>query len=148
MVKYKTTKTDIERKIGNDLRKGGYVFLKNKPCVINKIVKSKPGKHGAAKLNISGYDLFTDKRVDDVYGSQDYVKCPVVVKSTWELINIDDDMLELMNPDGELIDIDIRLPKSKMGEIILDNFNKEEILSIDIISTVGNYRVVHYRILK
>ena len=38
-------------------------FLKEKPCKIIDITTSKTGKHGHAKANITGIDIFTGKKV-------------------------------------------------------------------------------------
>lgn len=48
----------------NDLRQGGHVLLQSKPCKINEIKKSKPGKHGHAKVVIFGTDIFTGKKYE------------------------------------------------------------------------------------
>ena len=37
-------------------------FLKEKPCKIIEITTSKTGKHGHAKANITGIDIFTGKK--------------------------------------------------------------------------------------
>src|SRR3990167_15602 len=36
----------------NDIKKGGYIMVKEKPCKVSEMSVSKTGKHGHAKANI------------------------------------------------------------------------------------------------
>ncbi|KKY31269.1 putative eukaryotic translation initiation factor eif-5a [Diaporthe ampelina] len=42
----------------------GYVVIDGHPCKITNIVKSKPGKHGHAKVLVTGSGIFTGKKHD------------------------------------------------------------------------------------
>ena len=44
------------------LRKNGYVVMKGRPCKIVDMSTSKTGKHGHAKVNLTGIDIFTNKK--------------------------------------------------------------------------------------
>lgn len=48
------------------LRKNGFVLLKGFPCKIVDMSTSKTGKHGHAKVNITGVDIFTGKKYEDI----------------------------------------------------------------------------------
>ena len=54
------------------LRKNGFVLLKGFPCKIVDMSTSKTGKHGHAKVNIVGVDIFTGKKYEDI--------CPSTVR--------------------------------------------------------------------
>ena len=54
-------------------------FLKEKPCKIIDITTSKTGKHGHAKANITGIDIFTGKKVMDISTTMQ----PVVDTNDW-----------------------------------------------------------------
>ena len=49
------------------VKKGQFVILKNRPCRVAQVKQSKPGKHGTVKCNITGFDVFTSKRYNEVY---------------------------------------------------------------------------------
>jgi len=49
-------------KQAGQIRKGEYVLLKGKPCKVAEVSISKTGKHGHAKANFVGYDIFTGKK--------------------------------------------------------------------------------------
>ena len=53
-------------------------FLKEKPCKIIDITTSKTGKHGHAKANITGIDIFTGKKVMDISPTSHTMYQPVV----------------------------------------------------------------------
>ena len=48
------------------LRKGGYVMMKGKPCKIVDMSTSKTGKHGHAKVNMTGIDIFDGRKYEDM----------------------------------------------------------------------------------
>lgn len=45
--------------LANDLRQAGHAILEGRPCKIINIARSKPGKHGHAKVVVTGLDIFT-----------------------------------------------------------------------------------------
>jgi len=48
------------------VKKNKYVMLKGKPCKIVDVKTSKTGKHGHMKVNITGMDVLTGKKYNDV----------------------------------------------------------------------------------
>jgi translation initiation factor 5A len=50
----------------NDLKIGGYAMIKNFPCKVVEMAISKTGKHGHAKAAITGIDIFTSKKYEEV----------------------------------------------------------------------------------
>merc|ERR1712080_217384 len=48
------------------LRKNGYVMMKGHPCKIVDMSTSKTGKHGHAKVNMTGIDIFDGKKYEDM----------------------------------------------------------------------------------
>lgn len=47
------------------LRSQGHnIILKGKPCKVVEMTTSKTGKHGHAKINFTGLDIFTGKKVN------------------------------------------------------------------------------------
>jgi len=48
------------------IKKNKYIILKGKPCKIMDVKTSKTGKHGHMKVNITGLDVLTGKKYNDV----------------------------------------------------------------------------------
>eukprot|EP00961_Rhodomonas_salina_P199483 2690541-Rhodomonas_salina.1 len=45
-------------------RKGQFLMIKGRPCKIVDMSKAKVGKHGAAKCQFTGIDIFTGKKLE------------------------------------------------------------------------------------
>lgn len=50
----------------HDVKKSKFVMLKGRPCKIMDVKTSKTGKHGHMKCNITGIDVLTAKKYNDV----------------------------------------------------------------------------------
>src|SRR3954452_22532452 len=97
------------------LRKNGFVVIKNRPCKIVDMSTSKTGKHGHAKVHLVALDIFTGKKLEDLSPSTHNMDVPVVTRTEYSLIDIDDGFLNLMSQDGTTKD-DIKLPEGEIGE--------------------------------
>jgi translation initiation factor 5A len=69
---------------------------------IEEITTSKTGKHGHAKANYYGYDIFTGKRYEDVAPTTHNVNVPVVERTEYILTDINDDDV---NEDGSIVSL-------------------------------------------
>jgi translation initiation factor 5A len=87
---------------------------------------SKTGKHGHAKVNITAFDIFTGKKLEDLSPSTHNMDVPNVSRKEYQLLDItDDDFLSLMKDDGDTKD-DVKLPDGDVGARILKMFREEE----------------------
>ena len=94
-----------------------YVVINNRPCKIVAYSTSKTGKHGLAKANITGLDLFDGKKHTFVGPMHTTLSVPEVNKEDWALISIDDDnMLTLQGESSKRSDIP--LPPGELGNKI------------------------------
>ena len=46
----------------NELQKGNYIVIDGAACKVVDIQVSRPGKHGHAKIRLTGVGLFDDKK--------------------------------------------------------------------------------------
>jgi translation initiation factor eIF-5A len=75
-----------------------------------EITTSKTGKHGHAKANITGIDIFTGKKQEDSCPTSHNIYVPNVKRTEYTLIDIaDDGFLSLMDEDGGTKE-DLKLP--------------------------------------
>mmetsp|Transcript_15182 Transcript_15182/g.23408 ORF Transcript_15182/g.23408 Transcript_15182/m.23408 type:complete len:160 (+) Transcript_15182:69-548(+) len=130
------------------IKKGGYIMIKGKPCKVLSISVSKTGKHGHAKCNFLAVDIFTGKKLEDMVPSSHGTTVPVVVRSEWEIIDIgEDDELTLMDEGGDQ-KTDVNLPgyPDTMAQEIRDAWNEgENQVSVTVQAAVGIEQVIAFK---
>merc|ERR1719453_2846471 len=83
------------------VKKGGHIVIKGRPCKVESMSMSKTGKHGHAKINFIARDIFNFKKQEDMCPSTHALEVPNVSKSEWMLTNVEeDDSLVLMDDNG------------------------------------------------
>ena len=65
------------------IKKGGYICIKGRPCKVVSISTSKTGKHGHAKCNFVATDIFTGKKLEDIVPSSHGTTVPNVFKTEY-----------------------------------------------------------------
>uniref|UniRef100_A0A8C7L5Q3 Translation initiation factor 5A C-terminal domain-containing protein n=1 Tax=Oncorhynchus kisutch TaxID=8019 RepID=A0A8C7L5Q3_ONCKI len=112
------------------LRKNGHVVLKGRPCKIVEMSTSKTGKHGHAKVNMVGIDIFTNKKYEDMCPSTHNMDVPHIKRNEFQLLNITDGFMSLMGDNGDVRE-DLRVPDSDLGKEIEQKFAAgEDILAL------------------
>eukprot|EP00286_Rhodomonas_abbreviata_P012693 CAMPEP_0181323068 /NCGR_PEP_ID=MMETSP1101-20121128/19578_1 /TAXON_ID=46948 /ORGANISM="Rhodomonas abbreviata, Strain Caron Lab Isolate" /LENGTH=162 /DNA_ID=CAMNT_0023431051 /DNA_START=48 /DNA_END=536 /DNA_ORIENTATION=+ len=93
-----------------EVKKGMVVMLKGFPCKVIEVTTSKTGKHGHAKANITGLDIFTGKKYLDISPTSHNMVAPFVTNTSYDLVDITDDgYAVLMTEDGEMKE-DLKMP--------------------------------------
>ncbi|KAF8172817.1 eukaryotic translation initiation factor 5A-2 [Mycena galopus ATCC 62051] len=123
------------------LRKNGHVVIKGRPCKIVDMSTSKTGKHGHAKVHLVAIDIFTGKKMEDISPSTHNMDVPNVVRNEYQLVNIDEDFLNLMNQDGVPKD-DVKVPEGDIGKQIKDDFDAGKELLVTIVSAMGEEQAI------
>ncbi|XP_055013663.1 eukaryotic translation initiation factor 5A-1-like [Boleophthalmus pectinirostris] len=123
------------------LRKNGFVMLKGRPCKIVEMSTSKTGKHGHAKVHLVGLDLFTGKKLEDLCPSTHNMEVPNVSRKDYQLTDIDDGFLSLLQDDGTQRE-DLKLPDDDLGKEILRKFENDEQLLVTVLKAVGEEAVI------
>eukprot|EP00591_Stephanopyxis_turris_P009470 CAMPEP_0195517866 /NCGR_PEP_ID=MMETSP0794_2-20130614/11792_1 /TAXON_ID=515487 /ORGANISM="Stephanopyxis turris, Strain CCMP 815" /LENGTH=161 /DNA_ID=CAMNT_0040646741 /DNA_START=110 /DNA_END=595 /DNA_ORIENTATION=- len=133
------------------VKKGGYMMIKGKPCKVISISVSKTGKHGHAKCNFIATDIFTGRKLEDMVPSTHGTTVPIVTKNDWEIIDIEEDgELTLMDEAGnQKTDLNLPLVPEGFGEEIREAWNEgENQISVTVQSAVGIQQVVAYKALE
>lgn len=139
-----TEKTDTSR-----LKIGSLVMVKGNPCKVTGVTTAKPGKHGSAKVILTGRDILTAKSYECTYHAGDMVDAPIVVRTEYNLLNIDDGALELLDNLGN-VKADVNFPEAehlndvvKLVKKIFEEGKKECLVTV--IATLGKEQVESVR---
>jgi len=68
------------------LKPGSYVLIDEEVCQVKSTEKSKPGKHGAAKVRIVAFNIFTGQKRGLLKGTDVEVFIPVLLKKSAQFI--------------------------------------------------------------
>jgi len=126
------------------LRKNGHVCIKGRPCKIVDMSTSKTGKHGHAKVHLVAIDIFTGKKLEDICPSTHNMDVPNVSRREYQLVNIDDGFLNLMDVDGASKD-DVKVPDSDLGKEISAGFDEGKDLLVTIISAMNEEQAISFK---
>ena len=102
----------FEKTDTNRLKNGSLVMIKGNPCKVTEVSTAKPGKHGSAKVILKGKDILTAKVYECTFHAGDMVDAPIVKRQEYTLLNVDENTLELLTPEGE-VKSDVNLPESE-----------------------------------
>ena len=118
------------------LRKNGHVVIKSRPCKIVEMSTSKTGKHGHAKVHMVGIDIFTGKKYEDICPSTHNMNVPNVIRKDYQLVDINDGYLSLMDDNGETRD-DVKNPENDLGKEIQNKFESDETFLVTVVKAMG-----------
>ncbi len=105
--------SEIEFKQAGSIRKNDFCMISDHPCKIIQLAVSKPGKHGSAKVCMTGFDIFTGKKIETIYGTSETVMVPVVKKCELEVADISEDNFVSLVLSNNTLKQDLKLPNNK-----------------------------------
>lgn len=108
-----------------EVKKGTHVMLKGKPCKCIEVTVSKTGKHGHAKANITGLDVFTGRKYVEICPTSHNMTSPVLKRSEWMLTDI-------VMPAGGLVLMDLGGTQKEDLDLPRDTSNQFTPLSEDL----------------
>ncbi|XP_068607803.1 eukaryotic translation initiation factor 5A-1-like [Brachionichthys hirsutus] len=123
------------------LRKNEYVILKSHPCKIVEMSTSKTGKHGHAKVHLTGIDIFTNKKHEDICPSTHNMEVPCIKRTDYELITIDDDFATLLSDEG-IEKADLRLPDKDLGKKTRIRHGKGEVFKVTVLQVMDIEKII------
>eukprot|EP00558_Chaetoceros_sp_UNC1202_P002658 CAMPEP_0197246586 /NCGR_PEP_ID=MMETSP1429-20130617/16740_1 /TAXON_ID=49237 /ORGANISM="Chaetoceros sp., Strain UNC1202" /LENGTH=159 /DNA_ID=CAMNT_0042707279 /DNA_START=41 /DNA_END=520 /DNA_ORIENTATION=+ len=140
----------IPMEAGN-IKKGGYIMIKGRPCKVLSIAVSKTGKHGHAKCNFTATDIFTGKKLEDMVPGSHGTTVPIVSKADWEIIDIDEDGAVTLMDEGGNQKVDVNLPHipDGFGEEIRTAWDEgNKTVQVSVQTAVGEEAIVAYKVVQ
>jgi len=90
------------------MKKGSYIVIEGIACKVSDIQTSRPGKHGHAKIRLTGVGLLDDKKRIITAPGHDHVDTPIIEKKNAQVLSIADGKANVMdNENYETFDLDI-----------------------------------------
>ena len=122
---------------------GGYIVIKNRPCKVNSISTSKTGKHGHAKCHFVASDIFTKKKYEMIETSTHNISVPIIDKKEYTLLDISEEhFLTLLDDSGDTR-IDVKMPNDEILASSIMKFYDNGDGVIIIVMKALNEEIVH-----
>jgi translation initiation factor 5A len=128
------------------IRKGGLIMIKGQPCKVADVSTSKTGKHGHAKCNFIAYNIFNNKKLEDMIPSTHGTTIPVVSRTEYTLVDIsDDDFMTLMDTNGDTRE-DLMLPDypENYAAELRQEFEKKQLI-VTVLKACGKEQVMSHK---
>ncbi|KAI0564839.1 Translation initiation factor eIF5A [Gracilaria domingensis] len=125
------------------LKKGAHVVIKGFPCKIVEYSTSKTGKHGHAKANIVGVDIFTGRKYEDISPSSHNMMSPIVNRKDFQLIDIDEEGFVTVMDDKNDTRSDLHLDDTEdVHKKIKADFDEGKDLILTVLSALGTEKII------
>lgn len=80
-----------------ELKIGKYILLDEVPCRVVSIEKSKPGKHGAAKMRVVAIGVFDGQKKNWLGPSDQDIEVPIIERNNAQIVSINGTVAQLMD---------------------------------------------------
>ena len=128
------------------IKRGGMIMIKGQPCKVSDVSTSKTGKHGHSKCHFTAYNIFNNKKLEDLVPSSHNTSVPIVTRKDYNLISIDDeDYMTLMDEEGNTRE-DIKLPNhpEKYSSELRKAFDTKQLV-VTVLKCCGKEQVVSHK---
>jgi translation initiation factor 5A len=99
-----------------ELKIGKFVVIDDVPCKVVEIQSSAPGKHGSAKMRVTGIGIFDGSKHTLLKPSDGDIEIPVVERKIGQAISVSGDSAQIMDPTSyEMFDLPI--PAELKGQV-------------------------------
>jgi translation initiation factor 5A len=79
------------------LKDGSYIVIDGEPCKVVEVEKSKPGKHGSAKVRLTGIAIFTGSKKTVIGTVDTHIEVPMIDKRAAQVISATPTSVQLMD---------------------------------------------------
>ena len=94
--------------VAKELKEGKYVLVDDIPCRVVEIDKSKPGKHGAAKMRVTAIGVFGGEKKTLLTPSDADVEVPIIDRKVVQIMSVNGKTAQVMdNQTYEMYDLEI-----------------------------------------
>ena len=91
-----------------DLREGKYLLIDDIPCRIVNIETSKSGKHGAAKMRITGIGVFGNEKKTMLTPGDAEVEVPMIDRKNVQIMSVSGNTVQVMDSETyEMYDLEV-----------------------------------------
>ena len=87
------------------LKVGHNIVIDGEPCRIVELEKSKPGKHGAAKVRLVAIGIFDNVKRTMVGPADSKVEVPIIEKKSGQIVSVGDTVSVMDNETYEIIEM-------------------------------------------
>jgi len=118
----------------HDVKKSKFVMLKGRPCKIMDVKTSKTGKHGHMKCNITGIDVLTAKKYNDVLPGHGNMVEFKLEKNELQLIDIaaDGTTISCLTKDNKEVTV-VTNPEDEVFQKLKADFDGGKQLNVTVI---------------
>eukprot|EP00040_Diaphanoeca_grandis_P029372 m.171979 g.171979 ORF g.171979 m.171979 type:complete len:158 (+) comp31666_c5_seq1:153-626(+) len=129
-------------------RKGSFLMVKERATKIIEMTISKTGKHGHAKCKFTCTDIFDGTKCEMLESSTHNVSIPNVTRQEYQLSDIADGHLELVDLVNFEPKNDIKIPQGEVGEKIEAAFNDnpDKDIFVTILSAIGREQAIDVKV--
>ena len=79
------------------MKEGSYIVIDGEPCKTVEVEKSKPGKHGSAKVRLTGIAIFTGSKKTVIGTVDTHIEIPMIDKRAAQVISATPTSVQLMD---------------------------------------------------
>ena len=99
-----------------DLKVGKYVISEEHPCRVVSFSKSKPGKHGSAKINLDAISVLDGSRHSLMKSSDGDVEVPIIERRRAQVVSVSGNSAQLMDM-ASYETFEVSIPEEMKGEV-------------------------------
>jgi len=89
------------------IKEGGNIVIDGEPCRVVEVEKSKPGKHGSAKVRLVAIGIFDGVKRSLVGPADQRVEVPIIEKRSGQVVSISETVSVMDKETLEIIEVPI-----------------------------------------
>ncbi|MEM4537110.1 MAG: translation initiation factor IF-5A [Nitrososphaerota archaeon] len=120
------------------LKIGHNVVIDGEPCKIVELEKSKPGKHGSAKVRLVAIGIFDGVKRTMVGPADTKVEVPIIEKRNGQVVSVTDTVSLMDNETLEIIEVPVPQDETLRSKL-------EPGTTVEYWRVMGRYMITHVR---